>query len=241
MARTRAEPLPAPPAPRGGAGAPRASSRAGAGRLVCGRGAVRVRGTWLTRGPQCASPARPPPPRERKPRPGSALCVLGALRQRVTVRGAGPRGREGRDGGAALTGRRSDLKRQRDSGGSQSQPGLGSREAGLETSETAVQVGDGGAPGERGGPASFPGQVRPRRPQSGGLSGLGRPCRSSCAVAGGFHDRGRRAAPQELFPEPRVASPNTRPRRPERPDALPGLCPPRRRALPHSRSGAAPA
>ncbi|XP_055278810.1 kelch repeat and BTB domain-containing protein 3 isoform X4 [Moschus berezovskii] len=155
MARTRAESLPAAPR-RAGGGAPRASSRAWAGRRVRGRGAACVggaprawagrgslacvRGMWLTRGPYCASPAPPPPPRERKPGPISALCVLCALRQRVTARGAGPQGREGRDGGAARTGRSSDLKkRQRDSGRSQSQPGLVSGEAGLETSETAVQ------------------------------------------------------------------------------------------------------
>ena len=59
---------------------------------------------------------------------------------------------------------------------------------------------------------------------------------------GGFRDRGRRGALRQLFPGPRVASPNTRPRRPERPEALSALCPPRPRAPPHSSwSGTAPA
>lgn len=59
---------------------------------------------------------------------------------------------------------------------------------------------------------------------------------------GGFRDTGRRGALRELFPGPRVASPNTRPRRSERPEALPALCPPRPPAPPHSSwSGTAPA
>lgn len=79
-----------------------------------------------------------------------------------------------------------------------------------------MQVGDRGAPRSRGraGPVV--------RREEGSLASAAHAARPAPG-RGGFRDRGRRGAPRELFPGPRVASPKTQLRRPERPEALPAL------------------
>lgn len=193
MARTRAESLPAAPAPRawtgrrvrpqdldhGGRGAacvlPRGggASRAWEGRRARPRDvAHRWPSLHITRAAAASSVAGG----------GTLLCALRPLRSAA----ARDRARGGASGARGAGRRRGSYRqslRLEEEVARQRREPIAARP--LQRGGRAGDFGDRGAGGWSRG-ASFPGQGRPRRLHRGGLFSLGRPCRSSCAGARGL-------------------------------------------------------